>query len=113
MWGIDAFILVFLVIEVIVLMIHPMNCFMLFIGIYGLIDVLSATLRDVILSPSIHQDANGRYIKIRDSRRWILLTILNIFQVIICFSIIYLCFGSKENFSKEIIDPLRDCLKFI
>ena len=74
------------------------------IAVYGLIDVLAATLRDVVLAPQIHRDKKGGYIKVRGRTRWLHMAALNVIEVLTCFAILMLYFGSE--FEPCILDPI-------
>jgi hypothetical protein len=106
MWIIDLFIIILLFFEIIVFIGNKRDCLMICIGIIGLIDILSTTLRDVVLSPAIHKDEKGSFIQIRNSRRWFLMAAINVLQVIICFGIIILYVGA-QNFNEPINEPLN------
>jgi hypothetical protein len=64
------------------------------VAIFGLWDVLGATLRDIIIASSIHKDGDGPYILVQDPIRWLLMMPMSILQVILCFAILFLCFGN-------------------
>jgi hypothetical protein len=70
--------------------------FMFWFSIYSLNNSLAATLRDVFLAPNIH----GGKIQIHNEQRWLLLTLLSLFEVVLSFAVIYLILGSQ--FSKTI-----------
>jgi len=72
------------------------------IAAFGLIDVLGATCRDLIVASSLHEDDDGPFILVQDPIRWLLLMPLSALQVVICFAILYLSFGAE--FEKTPID---------
>jgi hypothetical protein len=74
------------------------------IAFYGLLDVLGATLRDVVVAPQVHRDREGGYIPIRDRLRWLLLVPLNVVEVVLCFAIFLLYYGNQ--FKPVIADSL-------
>lgn len=108
---IDIYVFTLLLAETFVFLFGERSLLMILLGIYGLIDILCTTLRDVILSPSIHKDEDGSYIEIRHSERWIYMAMINVFQVILCFAMIIYFFGEVYpdgtcNFNIEIDSKL-------
>ena len=72
------------------------------IGVFALINVLSAVLRDVVLAPQKYRDENGGYILVRSRLRWLLIAPLQAYTIIVCFAILLLHFG--QHFDPKIID---------
>lgn len=65
------------------------------LAIFGLVDVVAATLRDLIVASSLHSDDDGPYILVQDPIRWLVMMPLSVMQVIVCFAILYLSYGSQ------------------
>lgn|GEM_PF-4644880 len=102
---VDIWVLGLLIVELISLILLDFDvswlrylCFLF--GIYGLVEVLAATSRDIILAPIIHKGSNGGYIQIRSRRRWLILTVFNLAQIIVCFGI--LIYYYKDQFTGNI-----------
>ncbi len=82
----------------------PDGYVMWLVGVYGLVDVLSVTLRDIVVSPRLHRDKEGGYIQVRDRLRWLLMIPLNLVQVVVCFAILFMYYG--DQFAPHIEEPL-------
>lgn len=99
--------------EIYVLLVIMIPLYMLFWGdtksIFGLLvahvcllNVLSATMRDIFVSPMWHRDKDGGYIYIRSRIRWLLIVPVHACVIVISFAMIYFYFGSQ--FYPEISD---------
>jgi hypothetical protein len=112
MIGVEIYVLLLLFIEICSLLIQDRSLVFIILALYGLIDILVATLRDVILSPAINKEKSGEpFISIRNPERWFLMTLINISQTIVCFSILIFQIGSHYpdgscNFNIEIENSL-------
>ena len=69
--------------------IRDWNHFSFWVAIYGLINILGVTF-DELLEP-IKREAG--YVPIRNASRWLILTGINVFQIILCFSILINSYG--------------------
>ena len=58
-----------------------------------------------VLELQRRRDEQGRYLLVRNSIRWILLTVLNFTEIIICFSFAYLTWG--ESFNPPIVTHIN------
>lgn len=63
------------------------------IAIYGLWDLLVATLRDLLINPSLHRDQEGPFLLVQDPIRWFALFLTAPIQAILCFAILYVHFA--------------------
>jgi len=84
--------------------VNPGATFAIIVALYGLVGVTAAFLRDAIISPTLHRDTHGRYIRIRNRPRWLLLALLGVLQVPTCFAVLFLARG--YDFCPPITDPL-------
>ncbi|WP_144118429.1 ion channel [Catellatospora sichuanensis] len=64
------------------------------IAIYGLWDLLVATLRDLLINPSKHRDKDGHFLLVQDPIRWFALFPTAPAQAVICFAILYVHFAN-------------------
>ena len=62
-------------------------------SLYVLFDAVGATLRDIVSSPMHHIDNNGSYISIGNPTRWLIISLVNVFMVIVSFAILFLHYG--------------------
>jgi hypothetical protein len=63
------------------------------IAIYGLWDLLVATLRDLLINPSLHRDQDGPFLLVQDPIRWFALFLAAPAQAILCFAVLYVHFA--------------------
>lgn len=63
------------------------------IAIYGLWDLLVATLRDLLINPSLHRDQDGPFLLVQDPIRWFALFPTAPAQIVLCFAILYVQFA--------------------
>ena len=102
--AIEIWVIILIFVEVIFLMVvHHPNNIAYFIAPYGLIDVLNPTTRE-LLAFKIFKDDEGRFIPVRSIPRWFIMIPISIFQVIICFAILFIEFG--HQFEPSIKEPI-------
>jgi hypothetical protein len=77
-------------------------CVLIIISIYRLFDIWITSL--IILFITYESDSGRYYITTRDPRRWISLALINVYEIILCFSVLFLAFGS--GFYRPILDKL-------
>ena len=84
------------------------------IGFVGLLNVLSAFLRDIIVAPQKYRDEKGGYILIRGRLRWMLIAPLQAYSIVICFALLLLYFGNEfcPNISNHITALYQSALTF-
>ncbi len=104
LWLVEVWVIILLVLQTFTLVYGKSSLFSMVVAIYGLVDVLGATLRDVVVALQIHSDSKGGYILVRDRLRWLLFVPLNVAEVILCFAILFLYYGNA--FNPQICDPL-------
>jgi len=104
LWLVEVWIIILLLVLAITLADGQSSVVCWVIAIYGLVDVLGATLRDLVVAPQVHRDSKGGYLLIRNRIRWLLLVPLNVGQIILCFAILLLYYG--DQFKPQISDPL-------
>lgn len=78
--------------------------YMWLVGVYGLIDVLGATLGNIVVSLRLYHDDEGGFIQVRDRLRWLLMALLNLVQVVVCFAMLFMYYG--DQFIPRIEEPL-------
>lgn len=71
---------------------------------YRLLDIALALCKIIFIEREKREDEYGHYVVARNVSRWVILTFINIFEIIQCFAVLYLFWG--HGFSKEITDPL-------
>jgi len=76
--------------------------FVIFLSIYRLIDIL--IVQSTIIFINFKIDKGKYYIETRNPRRLIILSFINMFEVVLCFSVLFLACGN--GFCK----PISDCL---
>lgn len=101
----EVWLLIILLTQIIILMNWDGSCTSFqsgsyLLAIFFLLDSLSATLRDVFLSPNVHE---GKII-VYDIQRWLALTLVSIIQVVFSFGIVILAYANK--FNTTVSDPL-------
>jgi hypothetical protein len=69
------------------------------VAIYGLLDLLGVASRDIVAALLLHS-----CILVRDPLRWLLIALLNVAQVVICFAILFLYYGTQ--FEGSIASPV-------
>lgn len=78
------------------------------LSIYRLVDLLDMLGREIFIdSENKKNSTDDSYyilIKVRNVKRWFILRILNIFEIVFCFSILILFWGS--DFYNSVLDPL-------
>lgn len=90
-WVFELWVLGILFAEgVILVALRPDQCALVvnLFATYILLDVLRSVLRDTVISLCDHRDADGEYISIRNRPRWLILTLLGAFQIILAFAIL-------------------------
>jgi hypothetical protein len=102
----EVWVLVILLVQIIALFLFDTSDFALvFVGIYGLFDILIATIRDLFVGPQLAEPKDGYlHISVKDSLRWLILAILNVLQMVLCFAILFLYSGLQ--FNPSISDPV-------
>lgn len=81
------------------------------IAIYVLVEVFGIAMKEIVISLQKCSDVKGEFIPVRNRLRWILMTMLNIIQIIFCFALLFLCNG--QSFSPEIKKPLASLYQSI
>jgi len=82
---------------------YCINDLFIIIAVYGLINIFGVTI-DELLQPI---KRSGGYIRIKNVSRWLLLTGVNILQIILCFAILIKSYGYQfVNNTKTITDGL-------
>jgi len=104
LWLAEVWVIILLFLQAFILVYGQSSRFSMVVAIYGLLEVLGATLRDVVVAPQIHHNSEGSYIPVRDRLRWLLFVPLHIAEVILCFAILFLYYGNA--FNPQIYDPL-------
>ena len=78
------------------------------ISIYGLYNIILSAGKDLIENPIINEINEGEYfIEISSPVRWLLMTMVNVFQVVLCFSFIFLVYGQQFK------PPIKDSVTAI
>ena len=80
----------------------PGNALIWWGAIYILMDAIGAAVRDIVASPIRHTDAEGGYIKVYDKLRWLSMAVVNVIQVVLCFSVFAFYYGLQ--FKPPILD---------
>jgi hypothetical protein len=83
---------------------RPGDTIIWWVGVYVLVDVIGAAIRDIVASPFHHRDDRGGYIKVYDKTRWLFMAVVNVAQVALCFALLALYYG--DQFNPHITDPL-------
>jgi hypothetical protein len=65
------------------------------LAVYRLFDLGLGLTFIVVFDLPRRRDDQGSYILVRNSLRWVILTVINISEVIICFSFAYLTWGTQ------------------
>ncbi|MBN2474145.1 MAG: two pore domain potassium channel family protein [Pirellulales bacterium] len=108
-WVVESCVLAILGVELgCLLLARPDQCWLRFrlpilLATYGLIDVVQAILRDVVISP-LHPSKSGDHVTIQNVPRWLILALLNILEVVLCFAVLFRCCG--DGFCPQIRDSL-------
>lgn len=82
------------------------NVIIVILASYRLFDMLVNVARMIFIESSTTHDQKGQYIIVeaRNVERWIILNIVNIYEIIMCFSVIFLFWG--KDFCDDINSPL-------
>lgn len=102
---IDNYILASILVNLLILLfLKKVNSiFFIYPTFYTLFNIFTITLRE-LLGPINHKE-NGEYrLYIRNSVRWFIYAFINVFIVILCYSILFLKFGNQ--FTPNINKPL-------
>ena len=75
-----------------------------FVGVYVLLDVLGATLADIVINPQNRRHETGSYILVRSGLRWLLMVPLNVAQVVLGFALLLRFYG--HQFSPQVDNPI-------
>lgn len=103
LWIREIYVLVIIIIPVFILFLgNPKRISSLILAHTCLLNVLSATLRDIFVSPMWHWNKEGGYIYIRSRIRWLLVVPIHACVIVTCFALIYFFYGNQ--FSPEIND---------
>lgn len=70
-------------------------CICLIVAVYRLLDLGQELASILVIRSRRRPDAQGRYILVRDPIRWIALTLINLSEIILCFSFAYLTWGNS------------------
>jgi hypothetical protein len=81
----------------------PGNILIWWGAMYILTDAIGAAVRDIVASPIHHRDDEGGYIKVYDKTRWLLMAVVNVVQVVLCFAVFALHYGTQ--FNPHILEP--------
>jgi len=105
-WFGEAYVFGWLTIIVLLIYIIPTNAslflFVLFLSIYRLIDILIGVSEIIFIQRQGRKDEDGHYIIARNVERWIILLFVNFIEIVVCFAVLYLFWGS--DFSAEITE---------
>jgi hypothetical protein len=83
---------------------RPGDTLIWWIALYVLLDATTAALRDIVAGPIRHRDEHGGYIEVYDRTRWLFMAVINVVQVVLCFSVFALYYGAQ--FEPAISDAL-------
>ncbi len=75
--------------------------FGLVIALYRLFDIAQGLASIIVFEPKIRRDEQGGYILARDTTRWLLMTLINLCEIVLYFSFLYLNWG--DMFAPEIM----------
>lgn len=74
------------------------NSWNLFVIYYGLYNISLFAVIDLLEAPAIKKYETGIYcIEIRNPVRWLLLSIVNVAQIVVCFSLLFLVYGNQSS----------------
>jgi hypothetical protein len=92
---VDAYLVLIIAIEVAALALARPDGPLIFpiLAVYGLWDLLVATLRDLIINPSKHRDKDGPFLLVQDPIRWFALFPTAPAQAILCFAVLFVHFS--------------------
>jgi len=52
-------------------------------------------VRDVVAMPILYRDNEGGYVKVYDKTRWLIMAVINVIEVVLCFSVLALHYGTQ------------------
>ena len=77
-----------------------------FVAIYRVLDILAKIGIMIFKDSEVIKSDTGHYIFLptRNPERWVILILLNIFEIVMCYAVLCLKFGN--NFCQKITDPI-------
>ena len=77
------------------------------VAIFSLVDVLGSTLLDILIAPSLHEDASGHFVLVQDPIRWFVMAPLSVLQVVLGFALLFRSYaGHFHGAGGPLTDPL-------
>lgn len=93
-WIVEIWILILIGLLIISLTVLSLPAYLRYIIVfYILLDTIGSTIRDIVISPIIYNDNKGPFLSIDNPSRWLIVSFINIFVVILAFAILFLEHG--------------------